>query len=118
MPSRARANLRLVGGAGVGDQLPVDGIGDPSFEAAHGFHPGLGLGELAMLLLASSGGEPGSVAVCEVVVVDDATFDTADVDGAGSDGAAETWLSVMFLACLVCLRSWMAATELGWQRYL
>ncbi len=56
--SRARASpgRRLVGllrvggsgrGLGVGDKLSEDGVGNPAFEAAHGFHPGLALGELA-----------------------------------------------------------------------
>jgi hypothetical protein len=36
-----------VGGAGVGEKLAVDGVGDATLEAAHGFHPGLARGEFA-----------------------------------------------------------------------
>ena len=47
VPSRARVDCFGVGGAGVGEKLAVDGVGDASLEAAHGFHGGLAGGELA-----------------------------------------------------------------------
>ena len=43
MPSRAWAIQQL----GIGDQLSEDGVGEPSFESASGFHAGLPAGKLS-----------------------------------------------------------------------
>jgi hypothetical protein len=42
VPPRARASSSI-----VGNKLAVDGVGDPAFEAAHGFGAGLACGEFA-----------------------------------------------------------------------
>ena len=49
--------LSAVGGAGVGDELSVDDVGDPSLEAAHGFHRRLAVGSLASVVGAAFGVE-------------------------------------------------------------
>jgi enoyl-CoA hydratase len=41
VPSRARAHARALSDLGVGDELSVDGIGDPPFEAPHRLSSGL-----------------------------------------------------------------------------
>jgi hypothetical protein len=45
-------------GASIREELPVDRVGDPSLEAAHGFHAGLAGGELASVVGAAWGVEP------------------------------------------------------------
>ena len=40
----------------VGQQLAVDGVGQPSFQAAQGFLAGLALGQLASVVGLSGGG--------------------------------------------------------------
>jgi hypothetical protein len=56
VPSRARLLLAvLVGCGGVGDELPVDHIGQSSAQAAQGFQRGLAFGELAAAVGAAGG---------------------------------------------------------------
>jgi hypothetical protein len=51
VPSRTRFDARLQARFAdrlrVGEQLPVDGVGDPSLQAAHRFGAGLAGGQLA-----------------------------------------------------------------------
>ena len=48
MPSRIRTCGSVCGAGGVGEELAVDRVGDPAFEAAHGFHRFLAGGALAV----------------------------------------------------------------------
>jgi len=63
VPSRARLLECGQAGGGVGDELAVDGVGQPAPQRAHRFHGGLGLLELA-----PAAGAPGGV----VAELDDA----------------------------------------------
>jgi hypothetical protein len=47
VPSRARVGALSVGCVGVGNQLSIDGVGDPSFETPQRFQGLLALGSLA-----------------------------------------------------------------------
>jgi hemoglobin len=59
VPSRARVIGVGLDGSGVGEELSVDGVGDPSLQAPDGFHPGLAGAELAPVGAAAFGAEPG-----------------------------------------------------------
>jgi hypothetical protein len=52
VPSRIRltrlSGINECGSTGVDEELAVDGVGDPAFEAAHGLRAGLALGELGL----------------------------------------------------------------------
>ena len=50
VPSRTRLHGFGLRRPGVGEELSVDGVGDPALEAPHGFHPGLARGELATVV--------------------------------------------------------------------
>src|SRR6476469_8115388 len=54
VPSRARIFAWLVA-LGVGDELAVDDVGEPAFEAAQGLHGGLAGGALASVVGAALG---------------------------------------------------------------
>src|SRR4029079_16499802 len=56
---------------GVGDELAIDRVGDPSLEAAHRFGSGLARGELASEVAAARGVEPDLVGGCDVEQVVD-----------------------------------------------
>jgi hypothetical protein len=55
VPSRACLPRRWGVGGGVGDELAVDDIGQAAAQAAHGFHGGFGLLQLAPVLGTAGG---------------------------------------------------------------
>lgn len=57
VPSRARVHVLARGGRGVGDELAVDGVGDPALEAPQGLEWLLALGALALVVGPPVGGQ-------------------------------------------------------------
>src|SRR6478672_10000446 len=58
VPSRTRLRALDLGGCGVGDELAIDGVGDPAREAPHRFEGLLALGTLASVVGPPFGVEP------------------------------------------------------------
>jgi hypothetical protein len=58
VPSRTRLDCVDLGGCGVREELAIQGVGDPAFQAPHCLHGFLALGALAPGVGASVGVQP------------------------------------------------------------